>query len=240
MSIVTAARKSTVAAHLQCSRRCAPLRYFFASSTDHSDLLGSADAHVTSSGTGKKYFLVPAGTPLHLAQKVDKLQLAWIHTDNNVIHSPKVVQKALGDATVVCGRLLSMALEDIKKTGSQPVAVATLFGLCKYVEDGVNGKTNIEALHKIREEEDQTAFEAVIAIATGKPRPGHSVVGMGTYRDGEKGWMDVAREFVAVGNSPEGLLYQSQGGKLVETLHMGDDSSDGIEQAGGAVAKFEF
>ena len=45
------------------------------------------------------------------------------------------------------------------------------------------------------ESQRRKMLEAVRSIATGRPRPGHSAVGAGTYRDGMGGWMALAREY---------------------------------------------
>ena len=229
-------------------------RPFFASSTDHSDLLGTAEAHVAtpdpaSDPGARKYFLVPHGTDLDLALRVDKLQLAWVHSSGGVVHSVRVLQRTLGDPADVCGRLVDMALADIRAEGTgdgrPPTAVATLHGLCSYVEDGLSGTDRVQSLVDAEEEggeEAERALGAVRAMATGVPRPGHSVVGMGTYRDGEELWRRVAEEFVlSSGRSPEGKLYLGQsGGRLAEIMHLGDQTRDGLLLAGGAVARFEF
>ena len=103
-------------------RRPGARRPFFASSTDHSDLLGTAEAHVAtpdpaSDPGARKYFLVPHGTDLDLALRVDKLQLAWVHSSGGVVHSARVLQRTLGDPADVCGRLVDMALADIRAEG---------------------------------------------------------------------------------------------------------------------------
>ena len=45
------------------------------------------------------------------------------------------------------------------------------------------------------ESQRKKMLEAVRSIATGRPRPGHSAVGAGTYRDGMGGWVALAREY---------------------------------------------
>ena len=44
-------------------------------------------------------------------------------------------------------------------------------------------------------------LNAIIAIATGKPRKGHSIIGAGTYRDGMVGWMALSREYAQLSSS---------------------------------------
>jgi hypothetical protein len=44
-------------------------------------------------------------------------------------------------------------------------------------------------------------LNAITAIATGKPRKGHSIIGAGTYRDGMVGWMALSREYAQLSSS---------------------------------------
>ncbi len=45
------------------------------------------------------------------------------------------------------------------------------------------------------EDQRKKMLDAIRSIATGRPRPGHTVVGAGTYRDGMRGWVALAREY---------------------------------------------
>ena len=88
--------------------------------------------------------------------------------------------------------------------------------------------------------EDVTAWEAVQAIATGIPRKGHSVIGVGTFRDGEKGWKALAREFVDRKLAEEVALYQKFGGQIVGIEHLADKNPSYLKSAGGAMARVFF
>ena len=88
--------------------------------------------------------------------------------------------------------------------------------------------------------EDSLSFEAVQAIATGIPRKGHSVVGIGTYRDGELGWKALSREFIERKLSEEVNLYANRGGRVVEIEHMADQNPRYLKSAGGAMARLFF
>ena len=220
-------------------------RSFFASSTDHTTLLSNATAHRVGDDDDKngygqrKYILVPHDTPLDLAIKVDKIQLARLSANKNIIYGAKVVQRSLGTPSHVCGRLVDMALKDAASRGEVPMAVASLEGLSKWVVMGLDGKDVIQSLDNVRQT-DEGAFEAVKAIATGIPRPGHSVVGRGTYRDGKDAWAEIAEEYVKLGKSEEAELYNSKGGSLVGIDHLADTSREGLIDAGGAMARFQF
>lgn len=219
-------------------------RTFFASSTDHTSLLKNATVHrisITSEDPNngdvygkRQYILIPNGTDLNLALKVDKLHLARISADRNFIYGAKVVQRTLGPTSIVCNRLVEAALEDIKSEGNDdPIALASLGGLSRWVVKGIEGKETIEAFTSM----DEHTFLAVKAIATQIPREGHSVVGQGTYRDGEVGWRALAQEYVNLGLSDEAKLYLNQGFHLSGIDPLADTSREGILDAGGALAR---
>jgi len=227
-------------------------RDFFASSTDHSTLLSSATSHCILQGTDangpRQYILIPDGTSLDLAKSVDKLHLARLSADGSLIFDAKVVQRTLGSHSEVCKPLLDMALADASSNGEQPRALASLDGLCKAVSDSINNveKENGDSACSIStilvtlRANDEVSYEAVKSIATGIPRTGHSVVGQGTYRDGEKGWKKLAEEYVSSGMSSEAQLYAANGGTLMSIEYMADPSREGLMEAGGSVAKFQF
>uniref|UniRef100_A0A7S3PWW3 Uncharacterized protein n=1 Tax=Chaetoceros debilis TaxID=122233 RepID=A0A7S3PWW3_9STRA len=197
------ASKGTRSIRIRC-------RTFFASSTDHTTLLANAKVHmITNNGSGDKYgersyILIPDGTDVDLALKVDKLHLARLKANKNLIYHAKVVQRSLGKPADVCTSLLEAALKDANSQGEQPIALASLTGLTKWVAGGIENISNndnggnssdggenssivIQSLLKDLQSSDEKIFEAVKSIATGIPRPGHSVVGQGTYRDAEEG-----------------------------------------------------
>lgn len=236
-------------------------RSFFASSTDHTTLLANAKVHsVPASGGGgdeyglRQYILIPEDTPLEIALKVDKLHLARLSANRNLIFGAKVVQRSLGNQSLVCKPLLAKALNDVSSKGDIGVAMASLDGLCKWTSNALHEleggneqqKSDIESAEKVRKvlskwkEDDDKVYEAIKAIATGIPRPGHSVVGQGTYRDGEEGWTQLAQIFVEDGLTEEGALYQSSGGTLKSIEHLADTTREGLMYSGGAMAKFEF
>lgn len=220
-------------------------RFFFANpcSTDHSILLKNASVHRLgddSSYGSREYVLVPEGVSADLIQKDPKLKLASIHAHRNIIFGAKVMNQNLGPAVEVCSSLLDAALQDASAQGEQPQAMATLHGLCDWVVQGLEKEQEIQTLSTLRQAQDQVAFEAVQAIATGTPRQGHSVVGAGTYRDGQFGWEELAREFLDRGLGEEAALYQSKGGELVAIEHLADHSEAYLKSAGGCMARFFF
>ena len=234
-----------------------PSRSFFASSTDHTTLLSNATVHRMAENDNdtygpRQYILLPHDTPIDLAVRVDKLHLARIYANRNIIYGPKVVQRSLGTKAEVCKVLLDEALKDVPTlssgSGDKPVALASLDGLCRWVSGAIKEKEEKQdgissSIHELLirwSENDEQTYGAIKAIATGVPRPGHSVVGQGTYRDGEEGWMELAELYVKDGMAEEGLLYQKSGGKLVSIDHLADTTRDGLTSSGGAMARFEF
>jgi hypothetical protein len=259
----------TATKFLRVQKHCMRLpsaRYFFASSTDHTTLLSNATAHCIHQGEGennnntygpRQYILLPHDTSLELGKKVDKLHLARLSANRNIIYGAKVVQRSLGTEKDVCKTLLDMALTDASSNGESPVALASLSGLCKWTFNAIeenekkeqtssDSESDAEEIGKIQSilsewrANDQQTYEAVKAIASGVPRPGHSVVGQGTYRDAEQGWSELAELYVKDGMVGEGELYESKGGKLVAIEHLADTTREGLMDSGGAMAKFEF
>lgn len=246
---------TTTSRHLLPTRRS-----FFASSTDHTTLLSNAKVHCLTQEDGdsngqRQYILLPQDISLDLAKKVDKLHLARLYAKNNVIYGAKVIQRTLGTESDVCMPLLHAALDDISsKGGEKAIALASLDGLCRWVSSVLDGHEQETVGHATNERgdkklhsllgqwrvHDQAMYEATKAIATGVPRPGHSVVGQGTYRDGGEGWMQIAELFVERGMSAEGLLYEKGGGELQNIDHLADTSREGLKYAGGSMARFIF
>lgn len=223
------------------TQRATQSRSFFASSTDHTNLLSNAIVHRVGDKHGERsYVLIPDGTDVELALKVDKLQLARLFANGNHIFGGKVIQRTLGTHAEVCKPLLQMALEDSKSLGDNAIAISSLDGLTKWVAGGIEGEHDIETLKNL-ESQDTVSYEACVSIATGIPRPGHSVVGQGTYRDAESGWCQLATEFVNLKRTDcESSLYQQNGGNLVGINHLADTSREGLMAAGGSMARFEF
>jgi hypothetical protein len=92
---------------------------------------------------------------------------------------------------------------------------------------------------------------AIRAIATGVPRPGHSVVGQGTYRDGAEGWKSLAWEYSNLATVPfdatdgvagleEVSLYKSRDGEVAKIEHLASAEAEYLKVAGGAMARMFF
>lgn len=178
-----------------------------------------------------------------------------------------------------CGRLVDVATTDAGENGDQVQALSTLRGLCAWVssclaayeQNMTSDENNLQItscgsqtldslMESVREgnEDSIVTYDAIKAIATGQPRPGHSVLGAGTYRDGRLGWEALAREYASlqsadddegdeeenaqinVARCPEVELYRSRGAELVAIEHLADTSKEYLQTAGGAMGRFFF
>lgn len=173
--------------------------------------------------------------------------LASLRAHRNIVFGAQFFGETAGIKTLdeVCLPLLDAALEDAADQGEQPQAIAALHGLCDYVtecleeeeEEGIS-----EALQKLKTEmdDDLLSYHAVKAIATGIPREGHSVVGQGTYRDGEAGWEALAQEFINKELAEEVELYRARSGTVVTIEHLADTNPQYLKSAGGAMVRLFF
>jgi len=232
--------------HLSSLNRCEPreLNRWFAQgcslaqrSTFTSTVFPDAIVHVrgdTPYGS-REYILLPPHVALLDA---DKMKIATLRAHRNILFAAKS-NNVNYDTPDICIRLVDAALEDAAAQGEQPQAIAGLHGLCDWIRDSLAGTIDNQLLDEIKES-DPISFEAVQAIATGQPRPGHSVVGEGTYRDGQEAWKQLAREYVKQGMAPECILYKKRGAELVDIEHLADTKPDYMKAAGGAMARLFF
>ena len=168
-------------------------------------------------------------------------KVAALLAHRNMMFGARTFSHSGGDnhSLQVCHKLIEAALQDCAAEGEQPQAIASLAGLCDYVQECLSKNVTspvLEALYAT----DRKGYEAVQAIATGIPREGHSVVGIGTYRDGEMGWKAIAKEFVDLQLSPEVELYKQNGAEFVGIEHLADKNPDYLQTAGGAMARLFF
>lgn len=212
----------------------------------------------------REYLLLPPHTSLmHLEAEPDLL-IASLHAHRNILFAASLRDN--NDTTTghpyslsqVVPALVQAALVDATSNGEQPQAVAALHGLSAWVrlqlgivEESAGSDPN--TTEHVAKGTDATAtssvwlrdladveLQAVRAIATGIPRPGHSVVGAGTYRDGADAWSRLAKAYAEAGLAEEARLYEEQGGQLVNVEHMADTQPAYLQEAGGAMARFFF
>jgi hypothetical protein len=200
---------------------------------------------------------------MHLEAEPDLL-IASLHAHRNILFAASLRDN--NDTTTghpyslsqVVPALVQAALVDATSNGEQPQAVAALHGLSAWVrlqlgivEESAGSDPN--TTEHVAKGTDATAtssvwlrdladveLQAVRAIATGIPRPGHSVVGAGTYRDGADAWSRLAKAYAEAGLAEEARLYEEQGGQLVNVEHMADTQPAYLQEAGGAMARFFF
>lgn len=199
----------------------------------------------------------------------DNSCIARLRAHRNILFAATLTPSATVSGGVhlpdVGSPLVRAALVDAGSQGEQPQAMGALPGLCAWVssclpvlprdEPNAAVKTSFPSgstsssmvLRELIREYDsgqgdaRIALEAVRAIATGIPRPGHSVVGHGTFRDGEEAWKALAREFAP--QSPEVQLYCREGAEVtgIELLLGDSATSPGyMKSAGGAMARMFF
>ena len=197
-----------------------------------------------SHGSSREYLLLPPDVYVPQVLQDPSLPAAALFAHRNVLFGARSFHGY--DMQDVCLPLVRAAIEEAEamEQGQQPQAVASLKGLSQWAADcfdqNLHESKVLQNLHASQAEQDSVSFEAVRAIATGVPRPGHSVVGQGTFRDGKEAWMEVAKEYVSLGLSEESNLYEKEGGKLVNIEHLADQSPDNMKSAGGAMARLFF
>jgi hypothetical protein len=129
----------------------------------------------------------------------------------------------------VAGPLVERALDDCSAKGEQVQAVCALYGLSVWVT---------QHWEELSLDLDDSSKQAAYAIATGIPRPGHSVVGQGTFRDGAEAWKRLAEAYLP--HAMESQLYLKHGAQLLHIEHLADTSPAYLQSAGGAMARFLF
>ena len=184
----------------------------------------------------REYVLLPPHMSLESSSKED--EIATLRAHRNILFG---AASRHGKIDQLCAPLVQAALDDGSTQGDQVQAMSTLHGLSAWVAESLQNPDSSKVLDSLRNKDaDPLVLEAVQAIATGVPRPGHSVVGQGTFRDGESGWVELAKEFVKLGLSEEGRLYQGHQAELVTIEHLADTQPDYLKSAGGAMARFVF
>jgi hypothetical protein len=207
------------------SRRLASKRTFFASSTDHTQLLAEAEVHCIPQDDGStQYVMAASGMDVATVRKVPQLHLARLSLLDKTLFGAKVVNRTLGSHSVVCEKLVDAALKD---AGAGAQARSTLHGLSEWVLNGLKEKEGIDAVAKLKDSE----IKALEAIAGGD-------LDEKVYNVGKEGWEKLAREYIEKGNGAEAMLYVSKGGKLVAFER--SDTSEFANTSGGAMAVFSF
>ena len=222
----------------------------------------------------REYMLLPSTIPVddlddndpEVSALIRKYRIASLRANRNVLFGAKCFASIGGSTGIsggedsnsssenlvkACTPLVKTALNDAGSNGEQPQALASLDGLCAWVEsclanNGKGGKELESIVNQMEEgREDAKLFEACKAIATGKPRPGHRVLGAGTYRDGQPLWEKLAQEYAAGGGVPDMMaseveLYRANGMEIVAVEHLADTSAQYLKSAGGAMVRLFY
>jgi hypothetical protein len=182
----------------------------------------------------REYLLLPKFVTLEDSKKDPTIIISSLYAHKNIIFGAKLKNSTNHDFISACTPLLQAALQDAGSMGEQPQALASLSGLCQFIQ------TCFEQEDPILQQLDPIAYDACKAIATGIPRPGHSVVGVGTFHDGKVGWELLAKEFVKRNLAEEVTLYESKGGQVVCFEHLADKSESYMKTAGGTMCRLFF
>ena len=223
--------------------------------------LKGAEIHVRSDGAGSETFtLLPRGIQIdsdvddgELMGVIKSARIASLRRSQDVIFGASVDAPDL-DLFSACRPLVESALNSVGEMGKQPQAVAALHGLCDWVvrrldegDETPGGESGtLPELRRAAEGDGEigrkarTSLEAVRAIATGEPRPGHSVLGAGTYRDGREAWEGLAREYAMTPGAEEVALYRWGGGEVVAVEYLADTSAAYLRSAGGSMIRLFF
>lgn len=129
----------------------------------------------------------------------------------------------------VRSRLAATAAAELYEFGASEVAgVAALEGLSAWIRDAAAW----EAL-------EEPGAGAVEAVAKNRPRPGHSVLGQGTFRDAEADWTALALGYARNAGGECGA-FRDAGAVLRGINYMHDASEGGLLEAGGSTATWHF
>ena len=210
-------------------------------------LLASAEVVATRHDRGWNFLLSTpsdAETPLDLAA----LRCAVPEEGAAILFGAQVLAPPqLGlSVELACKPLLTHALSHLAEVRRwQVVALVALPGLCEWVAALPDGA--------LESEFGSEAGGAALAVALGRPRPGHSVLGQGTFNAAAPAWEALAERHVddlvlaaeAAGGEEGGggselALYLGHGATRVGIAAMQDTSQEGIANAGGAMLAVAF
>ena len=123
----------------------------------------------------------------------------------------------------------------------------------KSISDTPRSRQRIQNKSKAYTVKDESTrliqLEAITAIATSTPRPGHSVLGAGTFRAGHQPWIHLAWEYCST-SSPwdvtcksgleELMCCKSRNGEVAAIEHLAHREDGYLKSAGGAMARLFF
>jgi hypothetical protein len=133
----------------------------------------------------------------------------------------------------IAARLVHAAAEKQKKENGTLTALVALPRLCAWVRDGARWN-DPDVISSASGE----AREAAEAIALGRPREGHSVLGRGTFAAAEPAWMSLAEKHMEEDSEVLGeiMAYKTALPGAFRAAHMADGDPEYLAVAGGAMA----
>ena len=154
--------------------------------------------------------------------------LLWTAEARGMLVQPKSCAKAVPVSSMA--QLVWTSALEMRKLGAEDVdALASLSGLCAFVAE-----------ERAWKDLDEPARGAVEAIALGRPRQGHSVLGQGTFRDAEEAWSTIALDYAACSTHGEAAVFREAGAGLVGINWLHDTSPEAISDSSGSTASFRF
>lgn len=145
------------------------------------------------------------------------------------------------DAVATAGPpLVHAARAELQRRGAERViAVAPLAGLCGWIVDGERW------LHLDRSADgfDEEQPGAVEAVARGEPRPGHSVLGRGTFNAAKPAFEHLALEYAKMmlhAPDSECAAFRAADADLVGVSYMHASSEAALRDSAGCTASFEL
>ena len=231
-------RHFLASAHRRASLSWDELRPQLAASNLHELLTRASlreDEWLHPGGVGSFWLLRHADTPADaitfdpeqpLGEGPNEDVLACVAQQRNVLYGAKSRSNL---PVTVASRLVAAAAAKTE----HPIALVPLPDLCRWVRDGQ--RWSDEALVA---EHGSEAAEAAQAIALGRPRPGHSVLGQGTFKAAEGAWMHLAREHMEANEEvmQEMLAFKGALRGTFEPVHLADTDPEYMALAGGAMA----
>lgn len=180
----------------------------------------------------------------------DPKTLASIYVKRNMIFGTRV-HFSSEKGIMIALPLLKRALHEAGSEGDQPQGLASLYGLCHYVQQCIlDPSISPTMLSLIQESEQSTEgkiiLQAVQSIATNVPRESNMEVGWGTYTDARPGWTRLAKEYGSLSDTETTLigepqLFQKVGAVLVQIEYIGNEENPEYwKDAGGSMAKYFF
>ena len=231
-------RHFRASAHRRANLSWDELRPQLASSNLH-DLLSRAslreDEWLHPGGVASFWLLRHADTPddaitfdpeQPLGEGPNEDVLACVAQQRNVLYGAKSRSNL---PVTVAARLVAAAAAKTER----PIALVPLPDLCRWVRDGERWSDET-----LVAEHGAEAAEAAQAIALGRPRPGHSVLGQGTFKAAEGAWMYLAREHMEANEEvmQEMLAFKGALRGTFEPVHLADTDPEYMALAGGAMA----